>query len=82
MAQCTHLNVKAAYGNVDLYLEKAAGYTFDVKSAYGNIDLDGGFKVNFSDKDYTQVQKRGTVGNGSGKLFVDVEFGNIDLTVR
>lgn len=82
LAQCTHLNVKAAYGNVDVYLDKAAGYTFDVKSAYGNIDLDGGFKVNFSDKDYTQVQKRGTVGNGSGKLFVDVEFGNIDLTVR
>jgi hypothetical protein len=79
MTQCTHLNVKVAYGNVDLNLDPSAGYAFEVKSAYGNIDLDGDFKVNFSEKDYAEVFKKGTVGNGSGKLYVKAEFGNIDI---
>jgi hypothetical protein len=82
MAQCTHLNVKAAYGNVDLTLDAAASYTFETHSAYGNISLDSPLKVSMSDKDYTEVTKKGTIGNGSGKLFINVEFGNIDLNVQ
>ena len=80
--QCTHLNIKVDYGNVDVTLENAADYSFDVKSAYGNIDLDERFKTSLSEKDYTEVLKKGTIGGGAGKLFVDVEFGNIDLEVR
>jgi hypothetical protein len=82
LKQCTHLNVRVDYGNVDVVLDGAADYAFDIKSAYGNIDLDDRFKVSFSEKDYTEVLKKGTIGGGSGKLFVDVEFGNVELDVR
>ncbi len=73
-------NIRTRYGDITVgLLPHSEGYTFEGESSYGNIT--GNIPLVTETVDKSTVKARGTIGEGKYLIKLNVNFGNITITM-
>lgn len=74
-----NISIKTGYTNVSLAIESEAGYNFDANISYGKLRYPSNLSFDKQIEKSTQQIYSGRAGDGSGKISLDMKYGNPTL---